>query len=164
MSGEFWSHTLALYRRPGVAAACIGLQDRRGADVNLLLYAMWRAVRGDGALDGAAFARLDLAVGPWRTTVVERLRAARHAIESGFEGVVAAEAEALRKAILGHEIEGERVAHGLLSAVSIVPRQIASAADATASSLAAYAAFLEFHPTAQDEADFRTLIQAALPA
>ncbi|MGH6720113.1 MAG: TIGR02444 family protein [Alphaproteobacteria bacterium] len=165
MSGpdEFWTHTLALYRRTGVAAACIDLQDRRGADVNLLLYAMWRAVRGDGALDGDDFARLDLAVGPWRTTVVERLRAARNAIKSGFDGVAAAEAETLRKAILGQEIEGERIAHGILSAVSIAPKP-ARAADAAAASLAAYAAHLEFRPDAQDRADFQTLILAAIPA
>ena len=44
----FWDFSLALYRKPGVAAACLRLQDGPGLDVNLLLYACWTAANGAG--------------------------------------------------------------------------------------------------------------------
>jgi len=39
--GAFWRFSLDAYGRPGVAAACLDLQDRHGCDVNLILYALW---------------------------------------------------------------------------------------------------------------------------
>ena len=38
---SFWSFSLTVYGRPGVEAACLELQDRFGADVNLALYCLW---------------------------------------------------------------------------------------------------------------------------
>ena len=37
----FWRFSLQLYRLPGVAEACIELQEKCGADVNLLLFLLW---------------------------------------------------------------------------------------------------------------------------
>jgi uncharacterized protein (TIGR02444 family) len=45
-SGSLWRHCLVLYARPGVAARCLELQERCGADINLLLTAGWLASRG----------------------------------------------------------------------------------------------------------------------
>ena len=158
----FWDHTLGVYRKPGVGPACIALQDRRGADVNILLFALWHAAQGHGALNDQALADLDAAVTPWRTQVVERLRAARNAIRHGIPRAPA-EAEALRKAILAQEIEGERIAHEILGAVDIAPvASTARAADAAAS-LLAYARRLGFTTDAHDRADLRALLLGAFP-
>ena len=48
LSGEsvaspFWQFSLAFYRQPGVADACIRLQEEAGVDVNLLLFLLWQA-------------------------------------------------------------------------------------------------------------------------
>jgi len=49
----FWDFSLAVYRRPGVAAACLRLQDEAGVDVNLLLYFCWLAtVRASARTSG----------------------------------------------------------------------------------------------------------------
>ncbi len=40
-AGSFWSFSLQIYGMPGVEAACLDLQDRFGADVNLALYCLW---------------------------------------------------------------------------------------------------------------------------
>jgi uncharacterized protein (TIGR02444 family) len=40
VGAAFWRFSLALYARPGVAAALLGLQDRAGRDVNLVLYTL----------------------------------------------------------------------------------------------------------------------------
>lgn len=43
----FWRFSCAVYAAPGVAQACLELQDTHGADVNLLLLAAWLgAARG----------------------------------------------------------------------------------------------------------------------
>ncbi len=34
---DFWDFSLAIYRQPGVPEECLALQERLGADVNLLL-------------------------------------------------------------------------------------------------------------------------------
>ncbi len=53
----FESYAAALYGRPGVAEACLELQERVGADVNLVLLACWLAARGV-RLDGPGVDRL----------------------------------------------------------------------------------------------------------
>ena len=40
-AGVFWSFSLRIYGAPGVEPACLDLQDRFGADVNLALYCLW---------------------------------------------------------------------------------------------------------------------------
>lgn len=46
MAQSLWDYAAACYARPGVAEACLALQDRAGADVNLLLAGAWLAARG----------------------------------------------------------------------------------------------------------------------
>jgi uncharacterized protein (TIGR02444 family) len=41
-----WEYAVATYQRADVAAACLAMQERSGADVNLLLTASWLAQRG----------------------------------------------------------------------------------------------------------------------
>ena len=36
-TASFWDFSVGTYRRPGVADACLSLQDRYGLDVNVLL-------------------------------------------------------------------------------------------------------------------------------
>ncbi len=42
----FWRFSLATYRKPGVATACLALQDECGVDVNLMLFLLWLAANG----------------------------------------------------------------------------------------------------------------------
>ncbi|MSO65782.1 MAG: TIGR02444 family protein [Alphaproteobacteria bacterium] len=76
----FWRFSLALYRRPGVAAACERLQDRLGCDVNVLLFCLWLGATGR-SLDRAQFARTLAAASPWQQTVLRPLRQARRALK-----------------------------------------------------------------------------------
>ena len=41
---EFWRFALGFYARPGVAPACLELQDRHGKDVLIALYCCWVGV------------------------------------------------------------------------------------------------------------------------
>jgi uncharacterized protein (TIGR02444 family) len=110
----FWSFSVELYGRPGVAPACLALQDRFGCDVNLLLLALW-AGRCGVALGPEDFARLDAAAAPWRTGVVEPIRSVRRRLKSESLGAAPELAEACRQALLKAELEAERAAQEQLA-------------------------------------------------
>lgn len=105
---DFRRFSLSIYAEPGVAPACIALQDSGGADVNLLLFALWAAHRG-ARLTAADVTGVEQAVQAWRTGVVEPLRAARRALKPTPMGFDPAAAEALRGVLQAAELEAERL-------------------------------------------------------
>ncbi|MDM7946099.1 MAG: TIGR02444 family protein [Oceanibaculum nanhaiense] len=127
---DFWSFSLDFYGRPGVVDTCLELQDRHGLDVNLVLYCCWR---GDILAQGQIQAAIDLTA-PWRTEVVQPLRALRRRLKPGFPPFPDAEALALRKRIADAELEAERLQQQALDAlarnegpISLPSRQAAAA-------------------------------------
>ena len=133
----FWTFSLAFYRRPGVSPACIALQDRHGCDVNLVLYACWVGLSGRGRLARADLARADAVNAPWRSGVIETLRAARRTI--GEEDRRGAMLE-LYQAAKAVELAAERIAQRRLEALApleAAPDGAARAA-AAAANLALY--------------------------
>jgi uncharacterized protein (TIGR02444 family) len=108
----FWRFSLALYARPGVAGALIALQDRAGADVNLVLYALWLGVRGV-RLDAAALAEAAAAIAPINGAAVAPLRGMRRQLRDTDDPGRAA----LRRRILGLELAAERLVQSRLSAL-----------------------------------------------
>ena len=81
-AAAFWRFSLAIYARPGVAPACLVLQDEHGRDVNLMLFCCWHGASGRGRLDRAGLEAADRSVTGWRREVIEPLRAARRAIKA----------------------------------------------------------------------------------
>jgi uncharacterized protein (TIGR02444 family) len=128
----FWTFTLAFYGRPGVSPACIALQDRHGCDVNLALYACWVGLSGRGRLASADLARAEAAIAPWRSGVIEKLRAARRALgKEDRRGPILELYEAAKAA----ELAAERIAQRRLEALAppeAAPGGAARAADAAA--------------------------------
>ena len=90
---EFWDWAVAVYARPGVAAACLDLQDAYGQNVPLLLWALWR---GGDVTRAIAVAR------SWEDEVVAPLRGVRRRLK-GRAG-----AEGLREHVKAVELEAER--------------------------------------------------------
>lgn len=104
----FWDFSLDLYDRPGVAAACLRLQDRLGLDVNLLLAGCWVASSGGGRLGDVDWRRLVDATADWRGAVVGQLRAARRRMkDADFPGMPAGLADSLRARIKALELDAE---------------------------------------------------------
>jgi uncharacterized protein (TIGR02444 family) len=79
-TSALWNYAVELYGRPGVRDACLALQDRAGADVNLLLLACWLGATGR-RLDPAALARLRTDTLAWQEAVVRPLRTARRELK-----------------------------------------------------------------------------------
>jgi uncharacterized protein (TIGR02444 family) len=104
----FWRFSLGFYRQPGVADACIALQEQAGVDVNLLLFLLWQATLAR-ALSAAEIEALERRIAPWREATVVPLRAVRRALKSPPALVAAATAEFFRTKIKAVELEAERL-------------------------------------------------------
>jgi len=104
----FWRFSLRFYRRPGVADACIALQDGCGVDVNLLLFFLWLAVARRTVPPALAKAVCAKAA-PWRDDVVAPLRALRRRLKDGSSLVERGAAELFRTRIKAVELESERL-------------------------------------------------------
>jgi uncharacterized protein (TIGR02444 family) len=113
----FWRFSLMVYSRPGLAPALIALQDRRGHNVNLILFALWLAISGRGMLDIADLARACEAVAPLDQAVVAPLRQMRRGLRADPERDV----QALRRRILALEIFAERSVQARLAANVAAP-------------------------------------------
>jgi uncharacterized protein (TIGR02444 family) len=69
---------VAAWARPGVAEACLDLQDRHGQCVALLLWRLWA-----GAMPEAVLIQVIEAARPFEHEVLRPLRAARRAVGEG---------------------------------------------------------------------------------
>ena len=110
-AAEFWRFSLAVYAQPGVAPACLVLQDEFGRDVNLALYCCWLGASGRGRLSRPALDAADRDIAPWRHQVVEHFRAARRAIKDAG----AAGSESLYTKAKAIELEAERLLQSRLA-------------------------------------------------
>jgi uncharacterized protein (TIGR02444 family) len=137
----FWRFSLQFYRLPGVAEACIELQEEAGADVNLLLFLLWHGAR-QRRLSTAEVERLEQKIASWRNLTVIPLRAIRRALKSPPGLVEAGAAEAFRTRIKAVELEAERLQQEAmydLVRVSLLGETAPSVADAARANVAAYA-------------------------
>ncbi len=112
----FWDFSLAVYGREGVAAACLALQDRRHADVNVLLFCCWVAASGRGVLDAAGIETALALVRPWQDEVVAPLRSARKRLKHARVSAPGTTLEALRRRVADAELDAEHVEQLMLAA------------------------------------------------
>jgi uncharacterized protein (TIGR02444 family) len=116
-TNPFKQFALELYRRAGVADACLDLQNRHDLDVNLVLFAGFvGAVRRQTL----TIADLDLAhrqVDAWHREVVRPLRAVRQRLKTGPVPAPSEATGALRRKLAQLEIQAEMIALDELSAL-----------------------------------------------
>jgi uncharacterized protein (TIGR02444 family) len=139
----FWRFSLRFYALPGVASACLVLQDEAGADINLLLLLLFLAQsRHEVAREDVA--RLDATVCQWRDEAVKPLRTIRRRLKAGTGDIPAAASEAFRNQVKRIELEAERVEQHILEreAAEMTFKTAASTAAAAEANLAAYGTYL----------------------
>jgi uncharacterized protein (TIGR02444 family) len=134
MESPLWRFSLAVYRGAGVQEECLGVQERFGVDVNLLMLCAYA-----GAVEGAVLSPSDVAdaleaSGAWHGNVVKELRQVRRTLKpwgagahdpekwapvfgkdhapskSPFGNVV----EALRTKVKGAELEAEQIEQAMM--------------------------------------------------
>lgn len=162
----FWDYSLELYRRPGVAAACLDLQRRHGVDVNLVLLCCWLASRGV-ALDRDLLAGIAAAVGGWQAEVIGPLRALRRRLTAKLAdpdpGSVVARwpelSSRLRERALDLEIDGEHLEQlHLAQLVAGLPARGQPGVALASANLRVYWSFV-----GQDRHALVTLLRGAFP-
>lgn len=84
--GEFdedfplWRFSVDFYGRPNAAQTLLELQDKSGADVNLILFGLWRATE-NRVLSPNEYMALDIEVSEWRQCAVLPARKLRRGIK-----------------------------------------------------------------------------------
>ncbi len=106
-----WDFALVVYRRDGVAEACLALQESHGIDVNVLLFCCWLGESGRGALGAKEMADALALVDRWHQDVVRRLRAVRTGLKGGLGKIDVEYSDPLRGRIMASELDAEHVEH-----------------------------------------------------
>jgi uncharacterized protein (TIGR02444 family) len=141
----FWQFSLQFYRQPGVAEACIALQEESSVDVNLLMFLLWNATRrrkfSPDQVDW-----IESKICAWRESAVVPLRTVRRALKVPTLLIPASTAEAFRTKVKGMELEAERLQQQAM--YELEPHappgeEVASSVDAASANIAAYATMLE---------------------
>jgi uncharacterized protein (TIGR02444 family) len=102
-AAALWDFAVAFYGAPEVQRTCLALQDEEGADVPLLIFAIFAGTRGQ-TLDEQGLRNIDNAISDWRSEVVHPLRHARRALRA----YPAIDAQNLRESVKRAELEAER--------------------------------------------------------
>ncbi len=103
VTNRFPNFAEAMYARPGVAAACLDLQDRRGFDVALLLHACWLGARARALAPDQAAALVSATV-PWRYEIVRPLRRLRRRLKAGLAGMPREHSAPVRRRVKAAEL------------------------------------------------------------
>ncbi|MDZ7901762.1 MAG: TIGR02444 family protein [Rheinheimera sp.] len=111
---SLWDFSLLHYARPGVAEACLQLQDGHDANVNVLLWCAWLERRGL-ILDEVRLGNAQKRIRAWDEHYVIPLRHLRRRMKAEF-GVADAAIEQLRTHIKQAELLAEKQLQLLLEA------------------------------------------------
>jgi uncharacterized protein (TIGR02444 family) len=144
----FWQFSVKFYAVPGVAQACIDLQDQAGVDVNILFFLLWNATL-NRALNRDEVAELERDIGAWRDMAVVPLRNVRRALKTPPPVMMPQDAEGFRTRIKAVELEAERLQQEAmydLAQSRKIGRQAASKIEAARANTEAYQAVLRPFP------------------
>jgi uncharacterized protein (TIGR02444 family) len=127
-----WDWTTAVYGRPGVAEACLDLQDNHGQSVPYLLWAVWaRADDPDLLVQAADVVRA------WETVATLPLRGVRRDLKAAHLPVADADRESVRAGAADVELAAEKALLQALEALTpSPPRGRANPAQALAAAAA----------------------------
>ena len=163
-----WDFALIVYRRDGVAEACLALQESHGIDVNVLLFCCWLGESGRGALGASEMADALALVDRWHRDVVRPLRAVRNRIKGGLGDIDVEYSDPLRGQIMASELDAEHVEHMTLMAAferpaaEPMPPAEARAKDA-AGNVALYFDALGVKLAAAETAQLTTILGGGFP-
>lgn len=104
---DLWAWVVAAYGRPGVAEACLTLQNRHEQNVPLLLWAAWRATNRAAPDADTVEAACDIAHA-WDGSTVGPLRTIRLRLKAAIPDMEDAGRLAVRERIKAVELAAER--------------------------------------------------------
>ncbi len=163
----FWDFSLRIYGNDGVPAACIELQERRGIDVNLLLFSAWIGESGRGVLAESDLEAALAVTTAWNRDIVCALRVIRDRLKGGMPPIPTERSGILRKMILDIEVKSEHVEQIALATAVSRPADPAIAAerrcDDAVMNIAIYFRRHGFTPDAKDAEQAAIVLDPAFP-
>jgi len=163
----FWDFSIHVYAEEGVAEACLALQERQGADINVVLYCLWAAQQGCGRLTRSELREFLDRVAIWRDNVIIPLRTLRNRLKEGIGSIPVDHSEIVRSTVKRAELDAEHAEQLFLA--SSMPRrrnpntQPEAAAMDAAENLAQYLSLLKTKSSAQERSEVSSLLSAVFP-
>ena len=139
---SLWSFSLRFYSQPEIAQACLDLQDRFGADVNILLFGLWQANRGRRLSDSDVRNVIDL-VAAWQENVVWPLRTVRRFLKTPAPGWSSQHVGLLCQGVKAEELQAEHLQQITMQTAFAELGEPDDAATAAASNMKTYADILD---------------------
>ena len=163
---DLWDYAVILYSQDEVMRAALALQDRAGADVNMLLFCIWAAARGRRLTAEEMEAAFSASL-RWQTEVVRPLRTARRYLKSPDLATDLRLAGELRRGVADSELFAEHMQLLMLER-SVAPPSPAATDPETAAATAlahleSYFRAAGIAITPEDEADLQIICHAAFP-
>jgi uncharacterized protein (TIGR02444 family) len=144
LENPFWTFSLDVYARAGVAEECLGLQARHGIDVNALLFCAWAGRRA--LLSERQVAGIVARVEAWQQRTVLPLRTVRQTLKEMV--AIGEPVTTLRKDVAAVELKAEQIEQAMLFADAAALLEGAGAARAAEAVPANLACFLSHHGAA----------------
>ena len=163
----FWDFTIRVYAESGVAEVCLELQNRLGADINIVLYCLWVAQQGRGRFNRPQLSEFLDRVATWRNDVILPLRTLRNRLKEGIGSVPTDHSEIVRSTVKRAELDAEHTEQLFLA--SLMPKSSSpnipqeEAAMHAAENLAQYFTLLEVKSSERERAGVRSLLSAVFP-
>jgi len=165
----FWNFSLEIYAGEGVAAACLDLQERRGCDVNILLFCCWLGASGRSTLTADRLRAILKVTDVWQAEIVRPLRRVRQLLkDKPWTEALPETVEAARRRVAEAELAAEHAEQLKLASLYMPPadrdRPIEKRLRSAVGNLGVYAVCLGVVPDAKDRAAVATLMLATFPA
>jgi uncharacterized protein (TIGR02444 family) len=151
-----------------VAEACLDLQERRGCDVNILLFCCWLGASGRPTLTADRLRTILKASEAWQAEIVQPLRRVRRILKDRpWPDALPETLDAVRRRVADAELAAEHAEQIKLASLHTPPadrdRPVEKRLRAAVGNLGVYAVCLAVVPDAQDRAAVAALMAATFP-
>jgi uncharacterized protein (TIGR02444 family) len=165
----FWNFSLEIYSADGVAEACLDLQERRGCDVNVLLFCCWLGASGRPTLTADRLRAILKVSDEWQADIVKPLRQVRRLLkDKPYSGALPETVDAARRRVADAELAAEHAEQlklaSLYAPAADRDRPIEKRLRAAVGNLGVYAVCLGVTPDAKDRTAVAALMRATFPA
>ncbi|MBS0223873.1 MAG: TIGR02444 family protein [Proteobacteria bacterium] len=164
----FWNFSLELYAGDGVAEACLDLQERRGCDVNILLFCCWLGASGRPTLTAERLRTILKASDAWQAAIVKPLREVRKRLkDQPWTPALPETVDATRRRVADAELAAEHAEQLKLASLHSPPanrdRPLEKRLRTAVGNLGVYAVCLGVTPDERDRRAVAALVAATFP-
>ena len=164
----FWNFSLEIYAADGVAEACLDLQERRGCDVNVVLFCCWLGASGRPTITADRLRAILKVSDVWQAEIVQPLRRVRRLLKDRpWSEALPETVDAARRRVADAELAAEHAEQLKLASLHSPPadrdRPVEKRLRAAVGNLGSYAVCLSVVPDGKDRAAVAALMLGTFP-